>query len=117
MVSVSSTSDLQQTIPVRPTRPIAPRQHPPQDQQQQDQIVDKNNQTAVTSDEEISRAVHAYEQDRNQQKQFSNDQTTDTVLENYLEDSSTRGYSPSGLANAGGTNVASGRGQYIDIYV
>ena len=118
MVSVSSSSDLQQMIPVRPTRPIAPRQQPQQDQDQQqnDQIVDKNNQKAVTSDEEIARAVRAYEQDRQQQKQFSSDQLSNAVIENGFEDTTANGYSQTGFANAGETNIASARGQYIDIY-
>ena len=115
MVSVSSSSDLQQVIPVRPARPIAPRQQPQQDQQQQDQIVDKNNQAAVTSDEEIERAVRAFEQDRNQKQQFVSNNARDIVLENDIEQFGSTGYGPSGTANAG-ASPSSGRGQYIDIY-
>lgn len=115
MASVSSSSDLQQVIPVRPTRPIAPRQQPQQDPQQQDQIVDKNNQAAVTSDEEIERAVRAFEQDRKQKQQFVSNNARDIVLENDIEQFGSTGYDPSGTANAG-ASPSNGRGQYIDIY-
>ena len=68
MVSVNSSNELLQTIPVRPARPVASRNA--QQEDQQNQIVEQaTRQQNVVQDEDINRALLAYEQ-RNQQQNW-----------------------------------------------
>ncbi|HAY49631.1 hypothetical protein [Thalassospira sp.] len=115
MVSVSSSSDLQTAIPVRPNSPIAQRQQSEQELQQQNQAVERTSRAALTSDQEIDRAVQAYERDRNEQQRFVKEGAQDTVLENYIDQFDPSGYGKSGSANSASANNAAGRGQYINI--
>ncbi|WP_033068136.1 hypothetical protein [Thalassospira australica] len=114
MVNLTSSSDLQNTLPVRPTSPIAQRQQSEQQQVQQDQYVDGNSRARQTSDQEAERAVRAFERDRNEQRQFISDGTQETVLENYVEQFDPVGYGANGSANATASNTAGGRGQVVD---
>ncbi|MDG4720479.1 MULTISPECIES: hypothetical protein [Thalassospira] len=115
MVSVSSSSDIQTAIPVRPTSPIAQRQQSELENQRQSQLVENNNRATQTSDQEIQRAVQAFERDRNAQQQFVKEGVQDTILENYIDQFDPTGYGQNGTANSASANNAAGRGQYINI--
>lgn len=116
MANVSSTSDLQNTIPVRPTSPIAQRQQSEQGQLQQDQVIERGSQVRQTSDQEVERAVRSFERDREEQQRFVKEGTQDTVLENYIEQYDPVGYEASGSSKSASANNAGGRGQVIDFY-
>lgn len=114
MVNGTSSSDLQNIIPVRRTSPIAQRQQSDQTQVQQDQYVENNDQLRQTSDQEIERAVKAFERDRNAQQQFLEDGIENTVIENHIDQFEPTGYGASGASNAQAGSNAAARGQVVD---
>ncbi|MHC8495090.1 hypothetical protein ACTU44_20555 [Thalassospira sp. SM2505] len=117
MVSVSSSSDIKTAIPVRPASPIAQRQQSEQEIQQQNQSVERTSRVSLTTDQEIERAVQAFQRDRNEQQRFVKEGTQETILENYIDQYDPSGYGQTGTTNSASANNAAGRGQYINIIV
>jgi len=116
MVNVSSPSDLANTLPVRPASPIAQRQQSEEPQIQKDQFVDRNDQTRLTSDQEIDRAVKAFQRDQNNQQQFLKEGNRETISDQYVEQFKQAGYEQTGSAKTQSISNANSRGQYFDIY-
>jgi hypothetical protein len=116
MANVSSPSDIQNAIPVRPASPIAQRQQSEQQQIAQEQFVNGGNQARQTNDQEVERAVRAFERDRNEKQRFISEGTQETVLENYIEQYDPTGYQASGASASSAGNNAAGRGQVVDFY-
>lgn len=114
MVSVLPSNELQQTIPVRPTRPVAPRNA--QQEDQQNQIVEQaTRQQDVVQDEDINRALRAYEQ-KNQQQQSDSSDFERNALEHNADLDAASGYDPSGYARGASASSNAARGTYIDFY-
>eukprot|EP00003_Mantamonas_plastica_P010324 TRINITY_DN19750_c0_g1_i1.p1 TRINITY_DN19750_c0_g1~~TRINITY_DN19750_c0_g1_i1.p1 ORF type:complete len:116 (-),score=20.88 TRINITY_DN19750_c0_g1_i1:103-450(-) len=114
MVGVNSSNELLQTIPVRPARPMASRNA--QQEDQQNQIVEQaTRQQNVVQDEDINRALLAYEQ-RNQQQKSDSSTLERDALENNAEYNAATGYDPSGYASGANASSYAERGTYIDFY-
>ncbi|MBX2832867.1 MAG: hypothetical protein KTR23_17210 [Rhodospirillales bacterium] len=114
MVGINSSNELQQTIPVRPTRPVAARIA--QQEDQQNQIVEQaTRQQTVVQDEDINRALRAYEQ-KNQQQQSDSSDFEQNAVENNAEYDAATGYDPAGYASGANASSNAARGTYIDFY-
>lgn len=115
MVRINSAVDLQQTNPVRPTRPVAPRTQQAEDKQ--NQILEQaTRQETQVLDEDIGRALQAYEQRNRQTQDDATDITRDTI-DNDTESVSLTGYNFAGNAQGANANSYAARGSFIDFYV